>query len=57
MRVEIPFGKEKVELNIPDKNILDFISGENISPGLNEDKIIIQALENPVKSRKLSEMA
>lgn len=57
MRVEIPFRKEKVELNIPDKNILDFISGENISLGLNEDKIIIQALENPVKSRKLSEMA
>ncbi|PIU28112.1 MAG: transcriptional regulator [Candidatus Hydromicrobium americanum] len=57
MRVEIPFRKEKVELNIPDKNILDIISGENISPGLNEDKIIIQALENPVKSRKLSEMA
>lgn len=57
MRVEIPFGKEKVELNIPDKNILDFISGGNISLGLNEDKIIIQALENPVKSRKLSEMA
>ena len=37
MRVEIPFRKEKVELNIPDKNILDIISGENISPGLNEE--------------------
>jgi len=56
MRVKIPFRKEKVELNIPERNILDIISGENISPGLNEDKIIIQALENPVKSRKLSEM-
>jgi len=57
MRVKIPFRKEKVELNIPDRNILDIISGESISPDLNEDKIIIQALENPVKSRKLSEMA
>ena len=57
MRVEIPFGKEKVELNIPDKNILDIISGESVSFGPDEDKIIKQALENPVKSRKLSEMA
>ena len=57
MRVEIPFGKEKVELNIPDKNILDIISGESVSFGPDEDKIIKQALENPVKSRELSEMA
>ena len=57
MRIEIPFGKEKVELNIPDKNILDIISGENISPGLDEEKIVKQALKNPIKSKKLSEVA
>ena len=37
MIVEIPFRKEKVELNIPDKNILDIISGESKSSGFGED--------------------
>jgi len=37
MRVEIPFRKEKVELIIPDKNILDIISGESKSSGFGED--------------------
>lgn len=57
MRVEIPFGKEKIGLNIPDRNILDIISGENISLGLDEEKIVKQALKNPIKSKKLSDVA
>ncbi len=26
MKLKIPYGKEKIDLNIPDKNILDIIS-------------------------------
>jgi nickel-dependent lactate racemase len=57
MKIEIPFGKERIKLNIPDKSILDIISGEDSSFKLDEDKIIMQALKNPIKSEKLSEIA
>ena len=57
MRVAIPFGKEKVELGIPDKNILDIISEESGSFDLDENEIIEQALGSPVKSKRLSEIA
>lgn len=57
MRIEFPFGKEKMEIDIPDKNILDVVSGENVSSDLDEDKIVKQALENPVESKNLSEIA
>jgi len=57
MRVKIPFGKEKIEVDLPSKNILDIISEENASSNLDEEKIIKQALENPIESKKLSEIA
>jgi nickel-dependent lactate racemase len=56
-RVDIPFGKKNIALNIPDKNILDIISGESTSLVLDEDRIIADALENPINSRKLREIA
>ena len=52
MRIEIPFGKQKIDLDIPDKNILHVISDESINLGLDEDKTIIGALENPIKSKE-----
>ena len=57
MRIEIPFGKQKIDLDIPDKNILHVISDESINLGLDEDKTIIGALENPIKSKRLREIA
>ena len=57
MKIDIPFGKGKINLNIPDKNILDIVSDENVSNNLDENKIILQALENPIKSKKISEIA
>jgi len=57
MRVKIPFGKEKIEVDLPSKNILDIISEENASSNLDEEKIIKQALENPIESKKFSEIA
>src|SRR4030042_1254435 len=57
MRVAIPFGKEKVDVGIPDKNILDIISEESGSFDLDENEIIEQALGSPVKSKRLPEIA
>lgn len=58
MNIKIPYGKESIELEIPDKNIQDIIhGGENNSHNLDENVIIRQALESPVKSARLCEIA
>lgn len=57
MKIKIPYGKEKLNLEIPDGNILDVIEGGVSGPLPDEGAIISKALENPVKSKKLSELA
>ncbi len=57
MKINIPFGKGKIKLNIPDKNILDIISANNKGINIEEDKVIADALNNPIESKKLSEIA
>ncbi len=57
MRIKIPYGKDNVEVDIPDKNIQDIISVEPGISDLDEDKIITQALETPINSAKLSGIA
>lgn len=57
MRIEIPYERGEISLNIPDRNILDIISGgvDDLKP--DEDKIISEALINPIESERLSEIA
>lgn len=57
MVVKIPYGKQGIKLDIPDKNILDIISGESKTSGTGENNIIGNALGDPIKSKKLSELA
>lgn len=58
MKIDILYGKEKIALEIPDKNIQDIIrGGENRSFSLDENTIIKQALNNPIKSAMLHEIA
>lgn len=57
MRIKIPYGRGEISLNIPDRNVLDIVSGEIGSFKLNEDRVINEALESPVESKKLSEIA
>lgn len=57
MRIKIPYGKDNIEINIPDKNVQDIISVEPGNPDLNENEAIAQALETPIKSDKLSVLA
>ena len=57
MKIDILYGKEKIALEIPDKNIQDIIcGGENSSLNLDENTIIKQALNNPIKSAILHEI-
>lgn len=57
MRIGIPFGRGEIELNIPNKNILNIISEKRDGFNLDESKIITAALENPIKSKRLWEIS
>ncbi|MHB1337166.1 MAG: nickel-dependent malate racemase, LarAH6 family [Candidatus Humimicrobiaceae bacterium] len=58
MKIKISYGKGNIELEIPDKNIQDIIhGGKNIGLNLDENTIIKQALNNPIKSDRLHEIA
>ena len=57
MRIKIPYRKGEISLNIPDKNILNIVSGEIGNFRLSEDRIIKEALRSPIESKKLSEIA
>ena len=57
MIIEIPYGKGEISLDIPDRNVQDVVSGEISGSKTSEGKIIREALENPVESEKLPELA
>lgn len=57
MIIKIPYGKEKITLDILDKNIQDIISEKENNFFMNEKNIIDKALKNPVGSVKLSELS
>lgn len=56
MRIKIPYGRGEISLNIPDKNILNIVSGKIGSFKLSEDRVIKEALRSPIESKKLSEI-
>lgn len=56
MKIELPFGKEKKELNIPDANLLRVLTPNEIAPGLSGIAEIERALEHPTGSPRLREL-
>ncbi|HEC94755.1 MAG TPA: nickel-dependent lactate racemase, partial [Thermoplasmatales archaeon] len=57
MQVQLPYGKEKISLNIPDKNLLDIVvPKEYIAPD-HPEVIIRKAVLNPLGSERLSNIA
>ncbi|MHB1347554.1 MAG: nickel-dependent lactate racemase family protein [Candidatus Humimicrobiaceae bacterium] len=57
MKIDILYGKEKIALDIPDKNIQDIISSrQNSSFNLDENTIVKQTLESPIESARLCEI-
>jgi nickel-dependent lactate racemase len=57
MRIDIPYGKKKIKLYIPDRNIQDIIQSGEADQSLDEKKIIEEALNNPIGSPRLSKLA
>jgi len=58
MNFDIPYGKEKISVSIPDKNIIEFKCADSpaVKPGP-EIEIIKDALSSCISSKKLSEEA
>ncbi|MCL5069305.1 MAG: lactate racemase domain-containing protein, partial [Actinobacteria bacterium] len=58
MRFEIPYAKKKINIEIPDKNIIPIIFKEHLlSDTDGEDNIIKNALDNPMSLDRLSSLA
>ena len=55
-KIKLAFGSEKLELDVPEKNISSIIMPSE--PEMREEGafLIKKALENPIKSRRLSEI-
>jgi nickel-dependent lactate racemase len=57
MQVELPYGKEKIQLDVPDENLLDVVlPKEYIAPDRPE-VLIRRAILNPIGSERLSNIA
>lgn len=57
MRIVIPYGKEKIKLEIPERNVQDIIQGVKTASGKSEKDVIKEALSNPISSPSLKEIA
>ena len=57
MKIDLPYGREHILLDLPDENILDVIKMEKPAYTEDEHKIICDALGNPIASERLSELA
>ncbi|MFC2041563.1 nickel-dependent lactate racemase [Chloroflexota bacterium] len=51
MLIEVPYAKSKIEVNINDTHIAGIIAGNDV-PIVDENEVIINALENPINSRR-----
>lgn len=56
MAYKMKYGKDKVEVNIPDENLLGIIESNAMDDNRTEEEVILDALENPIDSAKLSEI-
>ena len=59
MHFSIPYAKQNIEIEVPDENVISFIFKQNKKKVmvLDENKIIREAIDNPVKTQKLSSLA
>ena len=57
MKAIIPYGKKEIEIEIPDKNILDIVKAGTPASTKSEKNIIKEALLNPIDSPKLKDLS
>ena len=56
MKLDIPYGKEKIAFNIPDKNLIGKMDPLFVEPVDDVRKAILEAVENPIGSKKIEEI-
>lgn len=56
MNITLPYGHEKVQFSIPDKNYIGMMDPEFVPAIENLENGIIHAIDNPIQSRKLEEI-
>lgn len=57
MKIELPYGETKLRVDVPEKNLAGVILPNNISPEKSAREMIVSALEHPMGSLPLSEIA
>ena len=57
MKINLPYGKKALPLEVPDTNLLDVLSPKEIIPHERADFIIKHALEKPMGTNRLSDIA
>lgn len=57
MRINIPYGRDSIGLDVPEKNLQDIIRGGHVTSDRKEKEIITEALSRPTGSGKLRETA
>lgn len=57
MRIELSYGHKHIPVSLPDRNTLEVEKTEMQGYVANERKIILEALENPINSETLAELA
>ncbi len=55
--VSFPYGKEQVQLKIPDRNFLGFLDAKPMKGTANPNQVVTEAILNPIGSPQLSEIA
>ncbi len=57
MRVEIPYGKERVKFNIDDDRVIKIITPSDVSPSPNPEGEVETALKNPIEGPTIQELS
>lgn len=57
MIIEIPYGNEYIAIDISNRNILDIIKTEMPKHNGDEKEIVLNALKNPIASKRLLDLA
>lgn len=56
MKVQLPFGKEQVEISVPDENYMQTLLPNDLGETPSEEEEITCSLENPIHSKRLREL-
>ena len=57
MQVNMKYGRSEIRVDVPDHNLADVLTSQKFPPIDNPERAILDALESPIDSLALSELA